>query len=174
MRLTPINAQIWRLQETVSNPKKEALLKPTITWICLADGNESRILVHEGPAKGLSELDKKHGQQEPKSQADIMADKPGRSFASAGDRRAAMEPHTDPVELLETEFLKSLAADLDQEAENSRFDRLIVIAAPEALGTLRKAYTPRVKALLYAEIDKNLTNTPLADMPKHLEDVMRV
>src|SRR6218665_1687876 len=65
---------------------KESAMKPTVTWIVIADGNEAKIFEHRGPGKGLQAVPDMHFEQAPLKASEIMADKPGRSFSSAGPR----------------------------------------------------------------------------------------
>jgi protein required for attachment to host cells len=83
-----------------------------------------------------------------------------------------MVPRTDPVEQRETEFIKSVAAALDRHHQNGDFDRLIVAAAPIALGDIRKSISPAVKKLVVAELNKDLTNLPTAQLDQHLDGII--
>jgi len=147
-------------------------MKKTVTWILIADGAQARVLENTGPGKGLQQVQGLDWSMEPLQAQDIQADRPGRSFSSAGSGRSAMEPKTDPVEYRETEFCKSLAATLDRKQQEGAFDRLIVVAAPIALGDIRKAITPNVKKTILAELDKDLTNTPTAQLAQHLDGII--
>ena len=147
-------------------------MKPVITWILIADGARARILENAGPGQGLGEVTE--FSQPPLRARDIMADRPGRSFDTTGKGRSAMEPPTDPVEKREADFARSLADALEQKRRAGAFDRLILIAAPTALGDLRKALPEQLKRLVYAELAKDLTKVPNDEMPKHLEDVLAV
>lgn len=149
-------------------------MKPTITWILIADGARARVVAHAGVGKGLSEVNGLEFSQEPLKAQDIMADKQGRSFSSGGHGRAAMEIPTDPVEKREADFVSGLARMLDEKLKEKAFDRLIIAAAPQALGTLRKSISAPVKKMVMAEIPKDLTNIPNGDLGKHFEDILAV
>jgi len=149
-------------------------MKPTITWILIADGARARVVAHAGVGKGLSEVNGLEFAQEPLKTQDIMADKQGRSFNSGGPGRAAMEIPTDPVEKREADFVAGLARMLDEKLQKKAFDRLILAAAPQALGTLRKSISSQVKQTVMAEIPKDLTNIPNTELGKHFEDVLAV
>ncbi len=45
---------------------------------------------------------------------------------------------------------------------------LIIVAPPRALGVLRHAYSPRLRAVLKAEVDKDYVRTPIHEIEKHL------
>ncbi|GHA15982.1 hypothetical protein GCM10007989_08660 [Devosia pacifica] len=149
-------------------------MKKTVTWVLVADGGQARVLENTGPNKGLQQV-RGHEFSIPAMQSkDIMADRPGRSFSSAGPGRSAMEPRTDPVEHREAEFVKSMAEMLEKSKQQGAFDRLIIAAAPIALGTIRKALGPESKKAVIAELDKDLTNLPTEQMSKHLDGIIAV
>jgi protein required for attachment to host cells len=62
----------------------------------------------------------------------------------------------------EMAFAARLAQQLGEWAAANRFDKLVVIAAPQMLGLLRAAWDTRVAASIIAEIDKDLTGLPVA------------
>lgn len=147
-------------------------MKKTVTWVLIADGAQARVLENTGPGKGLKQVEGLDWEIEPLQAQDIVSDKPGRSHSSVGSGRSAMEPKTDPVEYRETEFVKSVAAMLDRQHQKGAFDRLVIAAAPIALGDLRKAISPAVKKSVVAELNKDLTNLPTAQLDKHLDGVL--
>ena len=147
-------------------------MKKTVTWILLADGAQARVLENTGPGKGLKQVDGLDWSIEPLQAQDIVTDRPGRSFSSVGSGRSAMEPKTDPVEHREAEFVKSLAAMLDRKVQQGAFDRLVIAAAPVALGDIRKAISPQVRKTIVAELNKDLTNLPTAQLDQHLDGII--
>ncbi|MCS6762081.1 MAG: host attachment protein [Candidatus Devosia symbiotica] len=149
-------------------------MKKTVTWVLIADGAQARVLENTGPGKGLQQVKGLDWAITPMQAQDIQADKPGRSFASNGSGRSTIEPKTDPVGYRETEFVKSLAASMDRKLLDGAFDRLVIIAAPLALGDIRKAISPSVKKTVLAELDKDLTNLPTAQLGQHLDGIIAV
>ena len=150
-------------------------MKPVITWIVIADGAQAKIFTHRGPGTGLTALPDLEMSQEPLRARDIMADKPGRSISSAGPgSRAAMEYHTDPVEVRERRFVAELAEMLERKYAEGAFERLIIAAAPNALGDLRPALSERLRAATVAELPKDLINVPTPKLAAHFEGVMAV
>lgn len=147
-------------------------MKKTVTWVLIADGAQARVLENTGPGKGLKQVDGLDWAIEPLQAQEIVTDRPGRGHSSAGSGRSAMEPRTDPVEHRESEFVKSVAATLDRRQQSGAFDRLVIAAAPIALGNIRKALTPAVKKAIVAELNKDLTNTPTAQLDQHLDGII--
>ncbi len=149
-------------------------MKPIITWILIADGARARVLTNTGPGKGVQEVAGMEFAQAPLKSGDIMADPPGRRQASVGKGRSAMQPATDPVDKREADFVSDLAQMLETKLRKKAFDRLIIAAAPQALGTLRTAMSPQVRQKVVHEIAKDLTHIPNTEIGKHFEDVLAV
>ena len=149
-------------------------MKKTVTWVLIADGAQARVLENTGPGKGLNQVDGRDLAQDAIQARDIMADRPGRSHSSNGSARSGMEPKTDPVAYRETQFVKSLADMLDRQQQNGAYDRLIIAAAPIALGDIRKAMSAGVKKTVVAELDKDLTNLPTQQLNKHLDGILSI
>nr|WP_292242816.1 host attachment protein [Mesorhizobium sp.] len=148
----------------------EATMKPQRTWVLIADGARARIL-RDALSTGKTP-DKQEDlvfHTEPRQLREIMADKPGRSFASTGARRSAMEYHSDPVREEDRAFAAKLAHTLHGHHVAGDFDQLVVAAPPQMLGDLRLAFPESLRKVTAAEIAKDLTK-----LPEHeLRDVIR-
>lgn len=150
-------------------------MKATKTWIVVADGDQAKIFEHDGPGKGLHAVKNLSLEQEHLKARDIMADKPGRAYSSAGPgSRSAVDYRTDPVEVRERRFVEHLAAVLDEQHRGGAFDRLVIAAAPAALGDLRPALSEEIKGAILAELPKDLTNVPIPKLAEHLDGVLAV
>jgi len=147
-------------------------MKKIVTWILIADGAQARVLEHTGPGKGLATVKGLDWSIEPLQSQDINSDRPGRAHSTVG--RSAMGPKVDPVEHREAEFLRSVAAVLDRKALEGAFDRLVIAAAPPALGNLRKFLSDHAKKAVVAELDKDLTNLPTQNIDRHLDGIIAV
>lgn len=137
-------------------------------WALVADGSRARILRDvdrnrrkEAIAGTFEDRDDELVfRAEHRPLKAIMADKPGRSFASAGSRRSAIEYHSDPVREGERDFAVLLSGVLDSLRIAGDYDELILICAPHMLGFLRETLPEAVRKLVVAEIDKDLTKLP--------------
>lgn len=147
-------------------------MKKTITWVLIADGAQARILEHTGPGKGLKQVEGLDWSQEALSNKDIVSDRPGSRGGGGSHGPSGMEPRTDPVQHRETEFVKTVAATLDRQHQQGKFDRLVIAAAPIALGDLRKAISASVQKTVVAELNKDLTNLPTAQLDQHLDGIL--
>ncbi|WP_108881520.1 host attachment protein [Anderseniella sp. Alg231-50] len=149
-------------------------MKPVRTWILLADGTRARIVCNSGPGKGLDEVRGMEFEGENVRSGDIMADRPGRTFDSAGAHRHAMEPPSDPQREAKRSFAAELVAGLQDQLQAHAFDRLVLVAAPATLGDIRKVLPKPLLAVVYGEIPKNLVHVPNKELGDHLADVLAV
>ncbi len=143
-------------------------MKRKITWVLIANGGEARIVETEGRGGEVRDVDGMQFENATPPARDIMADKPGRAFDSAGQGRHAMEYTSDPAEQSELDFARQLSEVLETAFRNKRFDELSIVAAPAMLAKLRQALAPQVGATLRAEIDKDYTKVSKIDLPDYL------
>lgn len=140
-------------------------MKRPTQWFLIADGAQARIVSQlERDQETGSRLDDIIFDAEHKPLRKIMADKPGRSFASSDARRSAMEYHSDPVREQKSRFAEMLAEQLEKHRAAADFDRLVIIAEPRMLGLLRDALPAPLKSVVNAEIAKDLSNLPAAEL----------
>jgi protein required for attachment to host cells len=149
-------------------------MKPTTTWILIADGARARLFANHGPGKGVEAVEGAEFDADHRPDHEIVSDKRGRTHESVGVTRHAIEPHHDPHRELKRAFSERLAQMLDQKLAQKAYDRVILVAPPVTLGDLREALSAPVKAAVYAELGKDLTKTPTHELPEHLAEVLAV
>ena len=145
-------------------------MKPKHTWIVVADGARARVLLNKGPGKGLEAMQDLVFEGDHSATRDIMADRPGRTFESGDVSRHAKEYSTDPHQQLKRQFVDELCDVLAKRA--GEFDRLVLVAPPEALGLLRKSLPSQIRQKVRHELHKDLTHVANADLPGHLAGLM--
>ena len=147
---------------------------PRATLIVLADGARARFFESHGVNKGVvaAKMPDMTGARTPSR--DIDADRPGRSWGAGGAGRHGMQPTTDAHEHVEAEFLREVAGAVESDLRKGRHDRVIVVAAPRALGSIRGFFGERTKAALRAEIDKDLVGADTSTIEKTLDNVLAV
>jgi protein required for attachment to host cells len=94
-------------------------------------------------------------------------ERPTRVFESVGTQRSAAE-QTDFHDRAEEQFAREIAAGLDDVRQAGTLRSLIVVAPPRMLADLRRFFSDQTKALVTAEIDKDLTKHPVHEIEKHL------
>jgi protein required for attachment to host cells len=148
-------------------------MKPTTTWILIADGAHGRLFANHGPGKGLELLDDKLDADH-RATHDIVDRGLGRTYESSGAARHAITPRHDPHRELKRDFAVRLAKMLERRRTEHAYDRLVLVAPPTALGDLREALSDPVRSLVRAELDKDLTKIPVAELPSHLVAVLPI
>lgn len=140
-------------------------MKTPRVWVLVADGSRARIL-RDPFRKAESEESREElvFRAEQRQLREIMADKPGRSFASEGARRSSIEYRSDPVREDERAFASLLTEVLDSHRRAGDFDRLAVVAAPRMLGDLRHAFTNALRGVTIREIPRDLTKMPAPEL----------
>lgn len=149
-------------------------MKAKVTWILVADGGTAKVFEHLGPGKGLRTVTGLKFEQEHLQAREINSDRPGRSYSSVGPGRSAIEPSSDPVAVRERRFVEAVALELDKQLTARAFDRLIVAAAPTALGDLRPALSKGLRDVIVLELPKDLTKLPTPDLEAHLAEHLAV
>ena len=70
----------------------------------------------------------------------------------------------------ERRFVEHVADVLDGKLHEGAFHRLIVAAAPSALGDLRPAFSKALRDVIVLELPKDLTRLPTPDLEAHLAE----
>lgn len=154
--------------------EKERALKPTMTWILVADGAHARIYENLGPGKGLREIPGEALEQSIPPTRDLGTDRPGRVSESVGGARHGMTPRADWHDQAKEDFAKSLGERLNAAALKKAYDRLILVAPPKTLGHLRDALTPHTAGMVTAEINKDLVKQTQAEIEQHIAEFVAI
>lgn len=140
------------------------------TWIVIADAGRARIVAATGPDRGLSDVTAFDSADLHKASRDLGTDRPGRTGDRFGPGRHAMEPAHTPKEVAAAGFEQTLADHLTEAAKQKAFDRLVLVAAPKALGALRAMLDGRVD--IEANLNKDLTHVATHDLGPHLREIV--
>jgi protein required for attachment to host cells len=135
--------------------------------ILVGDGEKALFLRNKGNARQVHLVVERILERENPPTREQGTDRPGRSVASVGAARSAME-EADWHHLAKERFAGELAEALYRHAHDNRFERLIVIAPAKILGNLRKAFHPEVIERITAEIPKEMTSHPIAAIERHI------
>ena len=147
------------------------------TRIVVADESEARFYEMQGRAGALRLVLQL---QDPKARMhdrDFKSDRPGRVFdhaAAPGERRGAVGHHStggaqSPREHETQLFARQIGAALEKEHAAKQFDRLVLIAGPRFLGSIRQELHDSVRPLIAAEIHKDLVHQSEAVIREHLQ-----
>ena len=147
-------------------------MKPSRTWVLIADGARARILENDGPGHGQTEVKGHEFSADHSATHELVSDRQGRSFSSHGPGRSAIAPHSDPHRELKTKFAHQLAEVLRRGLEQHAYDRLIIVATPVTLGDLRSSLSDAVRSTIIGEVAQDLTKLPNAEVASHLKHVL--
>lgn len=140
-------------------------------WVIVA--NSSSAVIYEAVNNNsLKEVERFDHPNSRLHDQDLVSSRPGRTFDSMGPGRHAMEPPTSPKYHEFQVFAQNLAKRLEHAANEFLFTRLYVAANPQFLGILRDTFSTRVKNLIAAEVDKDLTTAKEELIRSHLPPVL--
>jgi protein required for attachment to host cells len=138
------------------------------TWILVGDGRKALMLRNDGtPQKPSLHVVEVLKDDENPPTHEQGTDRPGRSFQSKSARRSSVE-QTDWHEQAEERFATDIASKLGRAADDNRFEKLILVAPPNTLATLRKKLDAKTAERVVAEIDKDLTKHPVPEIARVL------
>jgi protein required for attachment to host cells len=138
---------------------------PHNALLLVGDGQKALFLRNKGNARHVDLVVERILARDNPPTREQGSDRPGRSSASLGAGRSAME-EADWHHLAKERFAGELADALYLHAHANLFDKLVIIAPPKILGNLRKAFHPEVAERVAAEIPKELTSHPVAEIER--------
>ncbi|MDI6025194.1 host attachment protein [Corticibacterium sp. UT-5YL-CI-8] len=130
------------------------MMLPKGTTIAVADGEKFNLFRNTGDEAGLKLV---------AVPSDAVDTDPG---TSTGRQASAANPDHGQVE--EDQFSAGIVRDLNQKALSGKIEKLVIVAAPRALGEMRKHYHKALSAILLGEIAKDLTGHSVSDIEKAL------
>lgn len=142
------------------------------TWIVVADGARASILNYQGPNEPLAQVEGGALEHINEPTRELVSDKQGRIFHSADGTRSTRDFPTDPHEFEKVRFAGEIVDFLAKHA--SGYERLILVSPPKMLGELRRQLPRTLMDRVDGEIDKELTNLPVDQLPRHLRDIINI
>lgn len=141
---------------------------PHNAFVFVGDGRKALFLKNDGDEKFLNLRTEKVFEDDNPPTHEQGTERPGHiGKGSQTGRRSTVEP-TDWHDLEEHLFAEKVAAAMEQMIRVGKVKALIVVAPPRTLAELRKAFHSDVKECILAEINKDLTKHPIAEIEKHL------
>ncbi|MEL6619583.1 MAG: host attachment family protein [Pseudomonadota bacterium] len=135
------------------------------TWVVVADSEKALFLRNltdqQDPNFEVTDVET----QENPSDGAQSANRPGRMQDGGPGHKSAFDD-TDWHQLAKERFAKELSDILYAEAHKGAFDKLVLVASPQVLGTLRSDMHKEVTDKIVADIPKTLTNHPMDEIEK--------
>ncbi len=143
---------------------------PHNSLILVGDGKKALFLRNKGNPYKVDLVVERILEQDNPPTREQGTDRPGRSIANLGVAgpgvaRSAMA-EVDWHHLAKERFADEIADALYRHAHANLFDRLVIIAPAKILGNLRKAFHAEVIDRIVAEIPKELTSHPVAEIER--------
>ena len=136
-------------------------------WILVCDGKKAIILENVGDRKFPNLRVKAVREHDDPPTRDLGTDVPTRVFQPVGSARSAAET-TDWHDQAERAFLRELVGELQSAAMQRKFEGVVVVAPPRALGVIREAYPPGLRAFVRAEVGHDYTHLPVDEIERRL------
>jgi protein required for attachment to host cells len=147
-------------------------MRAPTTWVVIANGARARVFDFRPADRSLELVHETASDDARRKTSEIMSDRAGRMWDTGPGQRSGMEPPTDPQEHAKAEFLRELADWLEKAATEQRYDRLVLVAEPQALGHLRQQLGKPAAEKVTGELAKDLTQHAPRDLGRHLDDVV--
>jgi protein required for attachment to host cells len=142
---------------------------PHDAWVFVGDGRKALFLRNEGDERFPNLKVETVLEDEIPATHELGTDRPGRTFASVGARRAGVD-QTDWHDLEERDFARHAAQALEKVVRARKAKALVVVAPPRTLAELRQAWHDDVRQVVIAEIDKDLTGHPVDKIERLLTE----
>ncbi|WP_319824118.1 host attachment protein [Thalassovita sp.] len=134
---------------------------PKGLWIVVADGRKALFLENFSDTMDEDLHVLRKDELDNPMNRDQGAGKPGRR---AGPGGASGMEHTDWHELAEQDFAGEVAGIVNTWAQVGAVKQVVLVAPPATLGTLRDKLAPATRKLVLAELPKDLTKHPVAEI----------
>jgi protein required for attachment to host cells len=148
-----------------------------------ADTEEVLVLVFDGRGAryfnrwpdGRLELLSERDSGLPRKTSEMVSDRQGRSFASAGGGiRSPYEPKHDPHKMEKRNFVHDLVQELDDSYDRNEFKHLIVVAPERSLGEFRSIASDKLRRAVWREVPKDLSKLKVHELQERLNELVGV
>lgn len=148
-------------------------MKHPRTWYVVADGGLARIVQKREEEDAFDTQRELVSAEIHSHTQELGTDRPGRTHESAMSARHAIQPREDLHRANKRHFVHQVAAALSEANTRNEFDRLVLVAPAPVLGELRHALDAPTQRKLLAQLQKDLTKVPDADLKEHLAGLGR-
>lgn len=140
----------------------------SVTWVLVANASAASLYINEGPNKGLRKLREFAHAESRAKLSDLLADQPGHGRKGTV-RRAAYEPASGPKSIEADRFASELKDALETGRKARHYQRLILVAAPQFMGRLKRRFGVPLQRLLTDSFEKDYTKEDPRSLTRKLE-----
>jgi protein required for attachment to host cells len=141
------------------------------TWVLVADRSRARFFSIDTPKGPLKEFEDRVCPEARMHEAKRTADGAKRTTRN-GSEHHTFPPPPPAKEHEVLDFAREVASRADTGRMHGDFERLVLVASPDFLGTLRKKLPGPTAKLVDRTIDKNLTQLSAAEIRRHLPEIL--
>jgi protein required for attachment to host cells len=171
--LTEIKARpVQRVEGAGTKIREFPMPKHRKLCFVVADGGHARFL-RPAPDFALHTFEALDSSTVHKKDHDLVSDREGRSFESAGTGRSAYSPRHDPHEMAKEHFAHTVAKRLNEKSAAGTFNELVIVAPTHVLTELTEALDTTTSAKLIGSLAKDLVKTSDHDLSPHLKEWVR-
>jgi protein required for attachment to host cells len=146
-----------------------------ITWYVVADGGRARIIrkrARQGDRQEAFDTLREFVSVDlHRATHELGTERPGRTRESATSGRHAVEPRHDLHRAEKQDFAHEVAALLSEASQRDEFDTLVLVAPAHVLNDLHQALDETTRRKITAQLQKDLTKVPNADLARHFTDL---
>ena len=144
-------------------------------WILVCDAAKGRLFETRENAPQFHLV---HTFDHPSSRektSEIVSDHAGtRSAEGASVHHNALAPHSDPKEVEKDHFAHAICQHLDKSLRDQKFDKLVLVAPPHFLGSLKGELGTQLQNKLMTTVDKDYAQLDARALEERLHDVVRI
>jgi len=140
--------------------------------IVVADSSRARIFTVDTAHSPLNEIETFVHPEGRMHEQDMVSDLPGKDAGKGGAGDHAFQEKIEPKEHEMIAFAKRIADYLESARKANQLKKLVIIAAPEFLGELRKHLSTETSEKIIYELDKNIAHHTEEDIRKHLSQFL--
>jgi protein required for attachment to host cells len=137
------------------------------TRVVVADEHEARFYDVDGAREPLHLTASLEDGAARLQDRDLESDKPGRGFGVDG-ARSALDGERSTKKAYVMRFARHVARAIEAGRRHRQFDRLVLIAAPRMLGLIRPHLSQPCRAMIAAEIAKDLSDVDERGLRRYL------
>lgn len=135
----------------------------TGTYVMVADSEKALFFENIGDTENPHLQVRRKEEQDNPPTREQAANRRGRFNDGPSVHRSAVDD-TDWHALAKERFADDLSEILYDQAYGRKFDEIVLVAAPQVLGDLRKKLHTEVESRVIAEVPKNLTGHPVDEI----------
>jgi len=138
-------------------------------WVVASDGGHARIFSMTREPATFVEVQELVSDSQHQTNRELTSDASGRiANVKGGPSSHSMEPRSNAHDLAEVAFSNRLVRKLEQAADKSLFESLVILADPRTLGHLRKQMNKRLAARIEKEVNRDLVGMPPDSLEKRV------